>query len=59
MRRPASASTTSPLDRRGFIALHGIPWGGEDLLAAKGYRTTWGAKPYEDQVIDEDAGQPG
>ncbi len=35
--------------------LHGIPWGGKDLLAVKGYRTTWGARPYEDQVIDEDA----
>lgn len=35
--------------------LHGIPWGAKDLLAAKGYRTTWGAKPYEDQVIDTDA----
>jgi Asp-tRNA(Asn)/Glu-tRNA(Gln) amidotransferase A subunit family amidase len=35
--------------------LHGIPWGAKDLLAVKGHRTTWGAKPYEDQVIDEDA----
>ncbi len=35
--------------------LHGIPWGAKDLLAAKGYKTTWGAKPYEDQVIDIDA----
>lgn len=35
--------------------LHGIPWGAKDLLAAKGYRTTWGAKPYENQTIDEDA----
>jgi Asp-tRNA(Asn)/Glu-tRNA(Gln) amidotransferase A subunit family amidase len=35
--------------------LHGIPWGAKDLLATKGYRTTWGAKPFEDQVIDEDA----
>jgi len=35
--------------------LHGIPWGAKDLLAAKGYRTTWGAGPYRDQVIDEDA----
>ncbi|MFV2006024.1 MAG: amidase [Longimicrobiales bacterium] len=35
--------------------LHGIPWGAKDLLAVKGYRTTWGAKPYEDQVIDENA----
>ncbi len=35
--------------------LHGIPWGAKDLLAVRGYKTTWGAKPYEDQVIDEDA----
>lgn len=35
--------------------LHGIPWGAKDLLAAKGYPTTWGAQPYRTQVIDEDA----
>ena len=35
--------------------LHGIPFGAKDLLSAKGYRTTWGAKPFENQVIDEDA----
>ena len=35
--------------------LHGVPWGAKDLLAAEGFRTTWGAKPYEDQVIGEDA----
>lgn len=35
--------------------LHGIPWGAKDLLATRGYRTTWGAKPYEDQRIDLDA----
>ncbi len=35
--------------------LHGIPWGAKDLLATKGYRTTWGAMPYKDQVINEDA----
>ena len=35
--------------------LHGIPWGAKDLLATKGYRTTWGAMPYKDQVIDLDA----
>ena len=35
--------------------LHGIPWGAKDLLAVRGYRTTWGAEPYVDQVIDEDA----
>jgi len=35
--------------------LHGIPWGAKDLLAVKGYKTTWGAGPFKDQVIDEDA----
>jgi Asp-tRNA(Asn)/Glu-tRNA(Gln) amidotransferase A subunit family amidase len=35
--------------------LHGIPWGAKDLLAVKGYPTTWGAAGYEHQVIDEDA----
>jgi Asp-tRNA(Asn)/Glu-tRNA(Gln) amidotransferase A subunit family amidase len=35
--------------------LHGIPWGAKDLLATKGIRTTWGAKPYENQVPDLDA----
>jgi Asp-tRNA(Asn)/Glu-tRNA(Gln) amidotransferase A subunit family amidase len=35
--------------------LHGLPWGAKDLLAAKGYPTTWGAGGFENQVIDEDA----
>jgi len=35
--------------------LHGIPWGAKDLLAVRGYPTTFGAKPFEDQVIDMDA----
>jgi Asp-tRNA(Asn)/Glu-tRNA(Gln) amidotransferase A subunit family amidase len=35
--------------------LHGIPWGAKDLLSVRGYRTTWGAAPFQDQVIDEDA----
>jgi Asp-tRNA(Asn)/Glu-tRNA(Gln) amidotransferase A subunit family amidase len=35
--------------------LHGIPWGAKDLLAVKGYKTTWGAGPYKEQVIDSDA----
>lgn len=35
--------------------LHGVPWGAKDLLAFPGYRTTWGAKPYEEQVRDEKA----
>ena len=35
--------------------LHGIPWGAKDLLAVAGYRTTWGAKPFEDQIRNETA----
>lgn len=35
--------------------LHGLPWGAKDLLAVKGYPTTWGAAPYEHQTIDQDA----
>ncbi len=35
--------------------LHGIPWGAKDLLAVPGYRTTWGAKPFQDQVRPEKA----
>ncbi len=35
--------------------LHGIPWGAKDLLSVSGTPTTWGATPYRDQVIDEDA----
>ncbi|HVZ78365.1 MAG TPA: amidase [Gemmatimonadaceae bacterium] len=35
--------------------LHGIPWGAKDLLAVKGYLTTWGAGPYKNQTIDTDA----
>ena len=35
--------------------LHGIPYAAKDLLAVKGYPTTWGAKPYIDQRFDYDA----
>ena len=35
--------------------LHGIPYGAKDLLAVKGYKTTWGSVPYKEQVIDQDA----
>ncbi len=35
--------------------LHGIPFGLKDLFAVRGTRTTWGATPYKDQVIDTDA----
>ncbi|MBS1800648.1 MAG: amidase [Acidobacteria bacterium] len=35
--------------------LHGIPWGAKDLLAVKGYPTTWGAAGFEKQSFDYDA----
>jgi aspartyl-tRNA(Asn)/glutamyl-tRNA(Gln) amidotransferase subunit A len=35
--------------------LHGIPYGVKDLLATRGIPTTWGAKPFKDQVFDYDA----
>jgi Asp-tRNA(Asn)/Glu-tRNA(Gln) amidotransferase A subunit family amidase len=35
--------------------LHGVPWGGKDLLAVAGYRTTWGAGGFEQQSFDYDA----
>ena len=35
--------------------LHGIPWGAKDLFATRGIKTTWGAEPYRDQVIDYDS----
>lgn len=35
--------------------LHGIPYGAKDLLAVRGYPTTWGAKPYQQQMFDYDA----
>jgi Asp-tRNA(Asn)/Glu-tRNA(Gln) amidotransferase A subunit family amidase len=35
--------------------LHGLPWGAKDLLAVKGYPTTWGAGGFEQQAFEEDA----
>jgi aspartyl-tRNA(Asn)/glutamyl-tRNA(Gln) amidotransferase subunit A len=35
--------------------LHGIPFGAKDLLALAGYKTTWGAKPFADQVSQDTA----
>ena len=35
--------------------LHGIPYAAKDLLAVRGYRTTWGAKPYGNQKFDYNA----
>jgi Asp-tRNA(Asn)/Glu-tRNA(Gln) amidotransferase A subunit family amidase len=35
--------------------LHGIPWGGKDLLDTAGIPTTYGAEPYRNRVPSEDA----
>lgn len=35
--------------------LHGIPYAAKDLLAVKGYPTSWGARPYANQRFDYDA----
>lgn len=35
--------------------LHGIPYGVKDLLAVEGYKTTWGAMPYREQVLEQTA----
>lgn len=35
--------------------LHGIPYGLKDLFSVKGTKTTWGAAPCKNQVIDENA----
>jgi len=35
--------------------LHGIPWGGKDLLDTAGIPTTYGAEPFRNRVPSEDA----
>jgi Asp-tRNA(Asn)/Glu-tRNA(Gln) amidotransferase A subunit family amidase len=35
--------------------LHGIPWGAKDIIAVKGFKTTWGSGAYKEQMIPEDA----
>jgi Asp-tRNA(Asn)/Glu-tRNA(Gln) amidotransferase A subunit family amidase len=35
--------------------LHGVPFGLKDLFAVRGTKTTWGASPFRDQIVDVDA----
>ena len=35
--------------------LHGVPYGAKDLFDTKGFKTTWGAEPYQDRVATYDA----
>ena len=53
--RQAAQADEELADGKYRSPLHGIPYGAKDLLATKGIRTTWGAKPYESQVFDYDA----
>jgi Asp-tRNA(Asn)/Glu-tRNA(Gln) amidotransferase A subunit family amidase len=39
--------------------LHGIPWGAKDIIAVKGYRTTWGSDAYKEQIIEDEASVVG
>jgi aspartyl-tRNA(Asn)/glutamyl-tRNA(Gln) amidotransferase subunit A len=50
--RRADAELSQGRDRG---PLHGIPYGAKDLLATKGYPTSWGAGPFKDQTFDDDA----
>jgi aspartyl-tRNA(Asn)/glutamyl-tRNA(Gln) amidotransferase subunit A len=53
----AQAQAAEKEIRRGHYRgpLHGIPYAAKDLLATKGIATTWGAKPFANQVFDYDA----
>ncbi|CAI8619264.1 unnamed protein product [Vicia faba] len=35
--------------------LHGIPYGLKDIISVPGYKTTWGSKSFQNQVIDMEA----
>jgi Asp-tRNA(Asn)/Glu-tRNA(Gln) amidotransferase A subunit family amidase len=35
--------------------LHGIPWGAKDIIAVKGFKTTWGSPAFKEQSFDYDA----
>lgn len=48
----ADAELAAGVDRG---PLHGIPYGAKDLLAARGYPTTWGAAPFRQQRFAWDA----
>ncbi len=54
-RQEAAEATAEIAAGRYRGPLHGIPYGIKDLFSAKGYPTTWGAEPFQSQIIDEDA----
>jgi Asp-tRNA(Asn)/Glu-tRNA(Gln) amidotransferase A subunit family amidase len=54
-RRQAAVAEREIIDGRYRGPLHGIPYAPKDLLAVRGYPTTWGARPFADQMFDENA----
>lgn len=53
--REAAAADAELRAGRDRGPLHGIPYGAKDLLATRGIPTTWGAAPYRQRVIDDEA----
>lgn len=53
--REAAAADKALADGQDLGPLHGIPYGAKDLLATQGIPTSWGAAPFKDRIIDEDA----
>ena len=52
-RRGRPTAKSPPATYRG--PLHGIPWGGKDLLDTAGIATTYGAEPYRNRIPTADA----
>lgn len=50
--RRADADLAARRDRGPLL---GIPWGVKDIVATKGYKTSWGSALYKDQTFDYDA----
>ncbi len=54
--KPQAKDADNELKRERFRSpLQGIPYAVKDLIAVEKYPTTWGAKPYADQVFDYNA----
>ena len=53
--READAADQALRSGRDHGPLHGIPYGAKDLLAVRGYATTWGAPPLKDQQFEGEA----
>src|SRR4051794_3626716 len=48
------ADREAKLDRFRSV-LHGVPYGAKDLFSVANFPTTWGAKPFADQIFDYNA----